>query len=267
MEDTGGVTEGGEAGRELLGVLLARQRFVECLDERPSTKPELVTDCEVSRSTVDRGIAELEDAGLVRRHRGRYELTLFGEIVAREFGTLFDRMSAFAAVGDLLAALPGDVGLDATLFEQATVRRGGGMGITTALETFAGASEVRIVDPPLPLLHMGLVQDCEQLRGVNQTVLIRGELLAALATHIPDRLVAFERAGNRLQELDDTLPFAFALVERPTGRELCLLLGSGEAGLAVVTTTDSAAIEWGERLYDSLVADAEPLDAETVVTG
>lgn len=265
MQQSGDKTAEGDAGRELLGVLLARQEFIACLRDHPSTKPELVAECEVSRSTVDRGIGDLEEAGLVCRVQSRYELTLFGEIVERAFASLFDRMSAFASVSDLLAALPGDVGLDATLFEQATVHRGEGMGITTALSTFAGASVVRVVDPRLPLLYMGLVQGGEQLGDADVTVLVRREMLRELASHIPETLLEFEASGNRLQELDAPLPFSFALLDRVTGRELCLLLGSGEGGLAVVTTSDPNALEWGELLYDSLAESATSVDAEAVI--
>lgn len=265
MEGSGGAAENRAVGRDLLDVLLARQEFVACLSEHPRTKPELVVDCQVSRSTVDRGIADLEEAGLVRRTRGRYELTLFGEIVAHEFDKVFDRMVAFAEVREFVAALPGDADLDATLFADATVRRGGGMGITTAMETLAGASRVRIVDPPLPLLYMGLVRPEPQLDGGSLTVLVREEMLTELAAHVSETLVAFDHAGNRLQRLDRPLPFSFALLDGPTGTELCLLLGSGERGLAVVTTSDAAAVEWGEGLYATLTERADLVDAEAVI--
>lgn len=255
---------GSEKGRELLAALLSRHEFVARLSERPRTKPELVADCGVSRSTVDRGIADLEDVGLVRRVRGRYELTLFGEIVAHEFDAVFERVSALAEVGDLVAALPGDAGLDASLFEHATVSRGPGMGITAAMDTLAGATRVRIVNPPLPLLYMGLVQSTA-VTDTELTVMLRREMLAELATHIPETLLRFEAGGNELRELAEPLPFSFALVDRAAGQELCLLLGSGEEGLAVVTTTEESAVEWGRSLYESLAATAEPVDAAAAV--
>lgn len=247
-------------GIDLLDRLTARRDLIACLKREPLSKPELVEACGVSRSTVDRGVAALADAGIVARgERGRYELTLFGEVVTREVERTLDRMESLVAVSDFLGELSSDIGVDADLFDGATINYTSGQGMATIIEAFDGASEVRLVDPPFPLVFIGLALDTGPLVDGEIISLVRRDILVELSAFSPSIVESFLTAGFDLYEIDDHLPFSFALVDRPAGLTLCLVLGNGRDGLALVETEASTAIEWGEALFDRFATDARPV--------
>jgi DNA-binding transcriptional ArsR family regulator len=245
------------AGDELLNVLLSRRAIVARLTGDPHTKPELVAECDVSRSTIDRGISALERAGIVRRgERGQYELTLFGEVTVREFERSLAHMDTLASVSDLISDIASEAGVDATLFEEATIHHSAGITITTVLKVFTDATEVCIVDPPLSLFLTGLSSDSEVFIDGEVTALVRCDMLTELAAFNPQTVETNLGGGIDIYEIGESLPFSFALVDRPTGRSLCLILGDERKGMAVVETDTDAAIDWGTKLYEQVLKNA-----------
>lgn len=260
-------------GAELLDDLLSRRDLLECLEGGSHSKPELTEACGVSRSTVDRGIGTLERAGVVTRGmRGQYELTLFGRIIAREFDRALDRMGQLADVRtfvETLADLPDGPEMDAGLFDEANVHHGDGMGVTTAIEAFRDATELRIVDPPFALVVLGLAPHDGASIADQVGVFLRNGVLAELKTHGAGLFETYTEHGIDLYEIDDGLPFSFALVDRAGDRTLVLILGDGHDGMALVETAGPAALEWGKALYDRVVEGAEavpPTPRDTVRT-
>ncbi|GAB7017282.1 helix-turn-helix transcriptional regulator [Halostagnicola bangensis] len=75
--------------------LLRRQELLEALVDAPGTKPELVDRIAVSRSTVDRGIADLLERDCVEKVDSRFQLTETGRLALEarlEFRTIIDQI-------------------------------------------------------------------------------------------------------------------------------------------------------------------------------
>jgi predicted transcriptional regulator len=75
------------ASMSIIDAATRRIEFLECLLEQPKDKRMLVDDIGMSRATVDRGLRELENAGLIKYTDGRFTLSTIGKIT--EYG-LFD---------------------------------------------------------------------------------------------------------------------------------------------------------------------------------
>jgi len=88
---------------------------------RPRQKCELADDLEESRSTIDRALRELEDAGFVERADRGYRTTLTGELALEAYRRYSARLDGLVAARDALDSLPTDAALDGALFEEATV--------------------------------------------------------------------------------------------------------------------------------------------------
>lgn len=79
---------GDEIVIEMMETALNRFTFIDCLDDEPTDKRTLVGELECSRSTVNRGIRELEALDLVEYVDGGYRLTSLGKLVATDFAGL-----------------------------------------------------------------------------------------------------------------------------------------------------------------------------------
>jgi predicted transcriptional regulator len=72
------------ASMSIIDTATRRTEFLECLLEQPKDKRMLVDDIGMSRATVDRGLRELENAGLIEYTDGRFALSTIGKIT--EYG-------------------------------------------------------------------------------------------------------------------------------------------------------------------------------------
>lgn len=105
---------------DLQKCLRTRSHFLARL-RRPRQKCELADDLEESRSTIDRALRELEDAGFVERADRGYRTTLTGELALEAYRRYSARLDGLLSARDALDPLPTDAALDGALFEEATV--------------------------------------------------------------------------------------------------------------------------------------------------
>lgn len=244
-------------GYELLERLLPRTDLLECLDDGPKTKPELTEACGVSRSTVNRGINSLEEAGVVERVEGsRFGLTLFGGVVYRELEHLGARLGKLDRVADLITEVGHATDLKAELFDDATIRPPEGMGITAAIDAFRGADSLRIVDPPFGIVYMLVAADPDILGEMETEILVREEMVAEISAI--DSIVAEAPPGStvELRRTGEELPFSVALADHDGTTVLYLVLQNRHGGIAVVRTESAESVQWGEDLYDRLATGA-----------
>ncbi|WP_135821149.1 helix-turn-helix transcriptional regulator [Halostella litorea] len=98
---------------DILAVLDGRGDVLDSLREEPKDKRALEADLDVSRSTVDRALRELETAGLVDRDGGRYLPTATGRLLVREYRRFESTAAAVARLEPFLKWVPeGELDLD-----------------------------------------------------------------------------------------------------------------------------------------------------------
>jgi predicted transcriptional regulator len=73
------------APSKIIDTLSQRIRFIECLLDGPKDKQEFVEELDVSRSTVDRAVRELEALEFIEYRNASYCLTLYGQLVVQEY--------------------------------------------------------------------------------------------------------------------------------------------------------------------------------------
>ncbi len=94
--------------------------FEQLLGE-PLYKRDLVAAVDRSRSTVDRAVRELEDAGLVERVDGGYVATVAGRLAAEEYRAATASLAAVEGAIAALAPLPHDVSVSSALLTGAAI--------------------------------------------------------------------------------------------------------------------------------------------------
>lgn len=252
------------SGCDLLHLLLARQDLIEALARRPRSKPELVEASERSRSTVDRGIKVLDRVGIVSRNsKGEYDLTLFGTVVHRELERTLSHVETLAEIRTFIDDAATDGYLDPALFDESQISHTDGLGISTALDTFADATTVQLIDPPFGLVFLALGnRDWPQI-GTDVSVVLRQDVIGEIASHNPTFLDSYLERGITLYEMELDLPFSFALIADGLQRSLCLILGNGQDGMVFIESTSPSAFEWGKALYKQTTANAQEIFPNT----
>jgi predicted transcriptional regulator len=248
---------------DAMSLLTHRRRLLKAVEDGPASKQSLVEDVGVSRSTVDRAVRELEEAGLVSRTGGAVSLTTSGRVALLAHDRLSDTIRGLGAASELMRHLPLDSVPDPVIFQGGTV--------------VAGTPEV----PQRPATTLsGLVADAEALRGValsvepqlvsagrdaiverdvEMTVVVPETVVARLLGAHEDALEDSLEGGIDLRQTDRDVPFGVMTFERPEG-PIAALLVYGESGLrGVVTNERDPAVAWARQYVETWLNRADPL--------
>ncbi|TYL39087.1 hypothetical protein CV102_07270 [Natronococcus pandeyae] len=204
----------------------SRDEILESLSEQPRTKPDLVAASSVSRSTVDRRLAELTDEGYVEPVDSSYRLTEIGHLVLQERRAYRSHMETLEAAAPVLEPVePGSV--DVAFLRGATV------------ETPTPCAPWKVFEA-----SRGILNAADSLIGTGPTV---------VPTILDDLGNAVEHGGLTCEfVLDEELYESFDDRERELVREI---VEAGDGRLLLTSLSDSYAIwiaEGDEEIHAGL---------------
>lgn len=221
--------EGGSAGA-LVDLMDRRSTILDHLADGPATVADLARATPDSRSTVARGLGDLEAAGIVETIDSEHRLTLYGRLVYGHYVELSTAITTVSNVADRLATLPAD-----TTLPPVVVRQGRPLeDVDACLANMLGdADSIRLdlaAHPPGLSAYLDGVGTAT-VRAVLTAPAIRG--LATAGTFDRDRLDIY------LRETDEPLPFTL------------LLAGEGNDETIAVCTHADGRIDWGLEVSDA----------------
>ena len=244
-----------------------RHDYLETLERTPRTKAELETVLGDSRSTVNRAVAELVEAGLVEDHMGQCQLTLAGRLAAEAVRTFREQTEGVMAGAELFDSLdPGlDVGLEMTT--GATVWPALGSRPYRAFHAFERLIEeaedirgsVRTFANPRA---RELFDDALMNRGVPVEFYIDETLFDEIRDEFADAFDRWVGGGTFAGFVAPDCPrYTMLVSELPEGRHAGIALYSVEGEFhGVLINEREAAVEWAEAKLDETAAGAIPLD-------
>ncbi|MFB6103967.1 MAG: helix-turn-helix transcriptional regulator [Halobacteriaceae archaeon] len=259
-------TEHERAADELVSLLARRIEVLECLLDETMTRPELVDELEISRSTVDRSVRELEGMGLLEFHDGTYRASLPGRLAHTEYAELREELVTVEEAADLLAVLPPDAPLDLDVLRGAEVvvatepaPHVPGSRIPDLLEN---ADHVRSLSTALTTPSTGdIIADGVLNHEMTIEVVFEQDLYRYLHDSGPMDLEVLAATDRFHQWVVDTLPFGLLIIERDGDRQVCLAIYDADQTLEGIIINDSdAAITWAASVFRSYREAATPTD-------
>lgn len=237
---------------DALALLDSRAEFLAHLAADRAHKPGLVDALGHSRSTVNRAIDALEDAGWVERGAGGYGSTDAGDDALAAYRDYLADQRAVVAAREALVPLPADRDLPLALVSQGDVAAEDARYrlFETLADALDGATRYRAAVPR--------VVDSRQLRLCQRRV---AEDDLAFAFHAPGRV--HDRLADEFPHLvsdladggdvsvtrGDAPAYGVVLVDDAAGTTAVVVTyDDGVAG--VVTATDPAVVAWAEATVD-----------------
>lgn len=258
----------GNAVRETVA---RRRPVLRALREAPRGKPSLVEALPVSRSTVDRAVSELLEAGLVERNGDEYRLTGSGALALTVHGEYVDRTDAIAAATPVLNALPDATVLDGALLEGCEVHlaepRAPEGALTAAVSALREATALRGFAPVVKSSYVTLLREEVAERNLDVEIVVERDARNSFErlVHVREELEALLAADSfRILATDRNLPCALWAMEGD--EDLAGVTVHDAGGIVGVIANDApAAVEWCRETYEGVRADAEPLPADRLV--
>lgn len=240
---------------DFLEVMQRRGYLLAELGDEELTKPALEDRLDVSRSTIDRGIRELESLALVERTDDGFRQTLPGKLAFREYSTFTRSIAGLSGSSSLLASLSRDVTFDVAMLRGGRIVEADRTNPHRPEEELYGlvesASDVRAF---APALHPQQVETyCRKVEaGMSLEVVLAESAVERLLTKYEEdfrRLLAAEdvtvlqAAGN--------LPYGLTVARTETGPVAVISVYAENGGRGCVLNDTAEAVAWAERRYDS----------------
>lgn len=253
---------------DVLDLVARRSDLLAMLDGQRVPKRELEAGLEYSRSTVNRAVAALADAGLVDDAPNGCRTTSLGSLLVRQYTEYVETAADVLDGRELLESLPQDVALDPSVLADADVSTPGGSSPYRpyhAFETLLGSAvgPVRVYVPSFTNPR-GMELAGELARQVDLEIVFDRDLLAELRTDMPDDVAALRDVeGFTGYQTADGPAYTVAVVETESGPEGGVVVHTAAGELAgVIVTKNPDAVRWLEQQYAAVRADSERLDRD-----
>lgn len=252
-------------GEPLLETLHRRGRFLLILLDGARTKRDLVDTVDVSRSTVDRAIRDLEAAGLVERTADGYAVTVAGRIAAADRDRYRRTVEGVADTQSLLALLDRDVDVPAAMVRGATAVHAAAPTPAAPLDELhdriAGSDRYRSVaaiDPGTGFAALYETQVVEH--GLDLELVFTDALAAHAREHRDGVWRAMHEHGVEVYAVPD-VNHGVGVVDDGEDASAVLPVYDAQMQLAGIVFNDApAAVDWARETYGRIRERARVVD-------
>ena len=249
----------------LVSLLDRRADVLDRLADGPTEKRDLVHDLQVSRSTVDRAVRELEAHSLVERSDGDVRITLLGRLALAAHVRYRREVATLDRYGDVLEHLDSSAPLPPWVLVGADLHRPEPPRVTYPKERSRSELEdvgrIRgltkaITDP----LKLDLLRDRLLNGDVDAQFVVTTDVLEHLREKRGEELVrAIGNGGLTLYERE-SLPFGLIVTdpETPDATVLISIYQNGQLA-GTLRNRRTAVVDWALALVETIREDADRL--------
>lgn len=250
---------------EVMAVIARRGRVLRAVDTEGVQKRTLVDELDVSRSTIDRSIRELEAVGFIERaDGGGYRRTLPGQLALSEYDEFASRIDGVVSSLDVLSLLPVDAPCDTRILHDSTVvlaeRHSPHVPVNHLSDLVARSTKIWSIAPAV----------LPQQVSVYHDRLTSGDLTAqlTLTDAVVERLVsayemelseALATGALEIRRTDESLPYSLVAAETTDGPEMGLLVYADSGVRGFIGNDDPDAVEWAREQVETYWESAVPL--------
>jgi tetratricopeptide (TPR) repeat protein len=251
------VSGGDVTGGDVVSLALRRRNVLDALAE-PRTKRDLVSALDVSRSTVDRAVRELETAGLVDWDDDAYRLTAVGAAVRTELDRLLAVGDGAAAIASAFPALSPDLDIPPALLADGTLHTPSAEGhqLPDIVRTYLrDAERFQAVAPPTTAPT--ILSPVRELSGASVDVVLDTESVGSLPERLPG-IARWLAAADRVDAFAGDVPPVAVIVAETSDDDAVLVVGEDALGeTACIEATDPDAVAWGRELVETAIESAD----------
>lgn len=249
---------------ELMRVVENRIEILNHLQTGPADTRTLVDNLDISRSTINRGLRDLQTWDLIEFQNGEYSITYSGQLATQKFDhfrTCIDQINKLNPILKHLPMTEPTVPIEAlasgTLVLADTARPYA--PATHHSETLANANTVRLLRPFLGVTTLDVI--CEQAKPHEQSY----EIIARPT--IADELFTALETQQALRELQDSNALELFVSEAETPYFLGILDQQVQLGIenergtphALLETDNLDVYEWADEKYKEYRREADVL--------
>lgn len=244
---------------ELVELLVRRHDVLESLIDAPKERHVLVDHLDASKSTVYKGVSQLQESGLVEHTSDGLRPTLFGIVALQRY----EELAQAAEFESVLAHLPADA-IDPSALADAEVVTPDDRSVDRHLARIRtmirGANVVRGFSPAISPDYLDLFRRRTRDEGFTAEIVLPTELVDALGREHADAVEEILSAdGVTLRRTETTLPFSLLIASSAGETEVGIEVGEGGLATGIVINDTVESLDWAEAVYERYRRTAEPV--------
>lgn len=244
-----------DGGAEFVSVLDRREDLLRELLDGPADKPGLEATLAVSRSTIDRGVRELEDCGLIERCEGGFRLTLVGRLALGAYDQFVERVAALTEARAMLATVAPDAEFDLAMLDGGRVVEADRASPHRPLEALYGlvgsATAVRGFAPAIHPRQVDTYDERIAEHGMETELVLTDDVLERMATEYSEHFEGlFETDLVRVWRTGRELPFSLTVAETPDGSSAAVMVYGDRGVIGCILNDAARAVEWAEARFE-----------------
>lgn len=249
---------------DFLSVMARRSDLLRQVGETALTKTELEDELDVSRSTIDRGIRDLETKELIERTPEGYRQTLCGRLALDEYDRFTGRIQGLCESTDILAGLARETDVSLAMLEDATVVKADRTSPHRPLQELYGlVKSASVVTGFAPAVHPQQVETYRRQiteHGMEADIVMTEEVVERLVVNYTDAFRAVVAADSvRMRQTNSERPYSLTITETDDGTVAALMFYVEGGARGCIHNDAPAAVEWARTQFERLAADAEPV--------
>lgn len=249
------------APSEVMAVVARRGDVLRALADGGERKCELDERLDVSRSTIDRGVRELEGLGLVERADEGYYRTLSGSLALDEYDRFRSRMGGVLDAREVFSPLPNDADVDAAVVDGADIvladRHSPLRPARHQIDIVERATHVRAFASAVLPQHVDAYYDGIVNRGMNAEIILSTPVMERVVADHDDKFHDSLQTGRvDLRQLDRDLPYSLMVASTPDGPVMGMLVYVQEGIKGFVGNDSPEAVAWARARLDDYWAEA-----------
>jgi len=247
----------------LVDLLTRRGALLRRLDGEGKRRADLVAETGLSRSTVDRGVRELAEAGLACRDDGRCRQTLAGELALSAYDDLLETFDALAAASPALAELSPGFPFDASLLSDPSVAVAShpdpGRPARVQRRIVERATHQRALAATALPSHVDVYHRAITEGDLSGEFVVSPRVLELLVDHGEQLEAALDTGRVSLRVAEDLPPYGLSVSETPDGSVVGALVYRTAGPDTFLSVTDDDAVAWAEGLIERHWREADPV--------
>lgn len=259
----------GVDGERIRDVVRKRADVLGALSTGRLDKRALGDAVGVSRSTVDRAIAELEETGLIRRAGGQFEATRAGELALETYREYSETTDTLGDAIPLLEVIPDDAHIDTEILEGGRVTYGDPTlpeaALTEVLSQFSGAETLRGFAPVVKTNYVSMLRDAVEDEGLSVEIIVKAETLDSLGSVAAAReevAAFFTDDAVDVYTTEEPLPYALWLLDGPGVEHAGITVHEGGAVVGVLNNDRPEAVANYREQYEAVRGRANRLEID-----
>lgn len=253
---------------EFLARSESRVEVLEALDQEPRTRNELKELTDISRFTLSRTLSDFEDRGWIERVGKRYETTGKGAVVASEFKTLLANLDVAETLDGTLDWLQVEkFDFDLARLDDAEVITPSQSDHTAHIrrpaELFERSDRIRTIATGVAYENIVAIREATVEGDLKFTGILDADSFEAVRAEpeLADTIVDILTAdGTEMFHYDGEDTLVMLII----GDDAVQMCGHDEDDPApgTIETVDPAVRSWAESYFESVRAEATPIEPE-----